>query len=133
MSQVSPFVSTVSVLAQEQVHDGPQGPEFGKAAPVGLLVIVGLLVAILAIGVFFNRRMKKMKQRQLFAELHGLDPFDIDAIDRRMAQEGGVGTLRRGHRRHVGRFVGCLRRRREPSLRAGRIERDPGRAAGSGR
>ncbi|MGO1463741.1 MAG: hypothetical protein ACTH2K_08050 [Candidatus Corynebacterium faecigallinarum] len=90
MSQVSPFVSTVSVLAQEQVHDGPQGPEFGKAAPVGLLVIVGLLVAILAIGVFFNRRMKKMKQRQLFAELHGLDPFDIDAIDRRMAQEGAV-------------------------------------------
>ena len=90
MSQVSPFVSTVSVVAQEQVNDGPQGPEFGKAAPVGLLVVVALLVAILAVGVFFNRRMKKMKQRQVFAELHGLDPFDIDTIDRRMAQERTV-------------------------------------------
>lgn len=87
MTQVSPFASTVTVLAQEQVNDGPQGPEFGKAAPVGLLVIVALLVAILVVGWFFNRRMKKMKRRQTFAELHGLDPFDIDTIDRRMAEE----------------------------------------------
>ncbi|MDN6510122.1 MAG: hypothetical protein L0K56_05365 [Corynebacterium sp.] len=81
------LTSTVSLVAQEQVNRGPQGPEFGKAAPVGLLVIVGLLVVILALGYLFNRRMRKMHKRRDFAEANGIDPFDIDTIDRRMAQE----------------------------------------------
>lgn len=80
----------VILFAQEQVNEGPQGPEFGKAAPVGLLVIVGLLVVVLLLGYFFNRRMRKMNRRRNFAEAHGLDPFDIDTIDRRMAQEAAV-------------------------------------------
>jgi hypothetical protein len=78
---------TFTVLAQEQVNKGPQGPEFGKASPVGLLVIVALLVAILAIGYLFNRRMKTMLRRRQFAEKHGIDPFDIAEIDRRMAAD----------------------------------------------
>lgn len=91
MITVSPsLTSTVSLVAQEQVHRGPQGPEFGKAAPVGLLVIVGLLVVILALGYLFNRRMRKMHRRRDFAEANGIDPFDIDTIDRRMAQEEAV-------------------------------------------
>ena len=76
-----------TVLAQEQVNKGPQGPEFGKASPVGLLVIVALLVAILVVGYLFNRRMKAMTRRRQFAEKHGMDPFDIAEIDRRMAEE----------------------------------------------
>ncbi|WP_312976541.1 hypothetical protein [Corynebacterium sp.] len=80
-------------MAQEQVNRGPQGPEFGKAAPVGLLVIIGLLVVILALGYFFNRRMRKMHKRRDFAEAHGLDPFDIDTIDRRMAEAEATGAM----------------------------------------
>lgn len=98
MITVSPsLTSAVSLVAQEQINRGPQGPEFGKAAPVGLLVIVGLLVVILALGYLFNRRMKKMQARRTFAEDHGIDPFDIDTIDRRMADaEAGdtAGTSR---------------------------------------
>lgn len=81
---------TVSVLAQEQVNEGPQGPEFGKASPVGLLVIVALLVAILSIGVLFNRRMKRMTRRREYADKHGMDPFDIDGIDAAMAADQGL-------------------------------------------
>lgn len=93
MITVSPsLTSTVSLVAQEQVNRGPQGPEFGKAAPVGLLVIIGLLVVILALGYFFNRRMRKMHKRRDFAEAHGLDPFDIDTIDRRMAESEATGA-----------------------------------------
>lgn len=92
MITVSPsLTSTVSLVAQEQINRGPQGPEFGKAAPVGLLVIIGLLVVILALGYFFNRRMKKMQSRRDFAEKYDIDPFDIDTIDRRMAEEDAAG------------------------------------------
>ncbi|AHW63677.1 Putative membrane protein [Corynebacterium glyciniphilum AJ 3170] len=94
MITVSPsLTSTVSLVAQEQVNRGPQGPEFGKAAPVGLLVIIGLLVVILALGYFFNRRMRKMHKRRDFADAHGLDPFDIDTIDRRMAEADAAGAV----------------------------------------
>ncbi|MGV0868578.1 hypothetical protein [Corynebacterium kalidii] len=93
MITVSPsLTSAVSLVAQEQINRGPQGPEFGKAAPVGLLVIVGLLVVILALGYLFNRRMKKMQARRTFAEDHGIDPFDIDTIDRRMADAEAADT-----------------------------------------
>lgn len=81
------LTSAVTLVAQEQIHEGPQGPEFGKAAPVGLLVIVALLVVILTLGFMFNRRMRRMHKRRDFAEAHGLDPFDIETIDRRMAEE----------------------------------------------
>ena len=39
----------VNVVAQAE-RSGPLGPEFGKASPVGLLVIVLLFVAVLCIG-----------------------------------------------------------------------------------
>jgi len=78
-----------TVLAQAE-KTGPQGPDFGKASPVGLLVIVALLVAILSIGVLFNRRMKAMTRRREYAEKHGMDPFDVDGIDAAMAAEEGL-------------------------------------------
>jgi len=80
-----------TVLAQAE-KTGPQGPDFGKASPVGLLVIVALLVVILAIGVLFNRRMKNMTRRREYAEKHGMDPFDIDGIDAAMAADQGLSS-----------------------------------------
>lgn len=80
---------TYTVLAQAE-KTGPQGPDFGKASPVGLLVIVAMLVAILTIGVLFNRRMKAMVRRREFAEKHGLDPFDVAGVDRAMAAAEGL-------------------------------------------
>lgn len=78
-----------TVLAQAE-KTGPQGPDFGKASPVGLLVIVALLVVVLTIGFLFNRRMKNMTRRREYAEKHGMDPFDIDAIDAAMAADEGL-------------------------------------------
>ena len=76
------------VWAQNQVHDGPMGPEFGKASPIGLLVIVGLVVAIMVLGWSFHRRQSKFRRRRAFAEDHGLDPFDQQAVDAAMREAG---------------------------------------------
>lgn len=78
-----------TVLAQAE-KTGPEGPDFGKASPVGLLVIVALLAVILTIGVLFNRRMKNMVRRREYAEKHDMDPFDIDGIDAAMARDQGL-------------------------------------------
>ena len=75
----------VDWLAQNPV--GPMGADFGKASPIGLLVIVLLLVTVLLIGVDLTRRMKRMRRRRDFAEAHGMDPFDHEAIDRAIAAE----------------------------------------------
>jgi hypothetical protein len=78
-----------TVLAQAE-KTGPEGPDFGKASPVGLLVIVALLAAILTIGVLFNRRMKAMTRRREYADKHDMDPFDIEAVDAAMAADQGL-------------------------------------------
>lgn len=79
--------ATVTVLAQGPT-DGPVGPEFGKAAPIGLLVLVLLLVAVLALGWAFYRRHRTFRRRQLFAEAHGIDVFDAEAVDAAMREAG---------------------------------------------
>ncbi|WP_240941859.1 hypothetical protein [Corynebacterium xerosis] len=81
----------VTLLAQNPV--GPMGADFGKASPIGLLVIVLLLVVILLIGADLTRRMKRMRRRRAFAEEHGMDPFDIEGIDRAMADHESSGGL----------------------------------------
>ena len=80
------------VLAQGPT-DGPVGPEFGKASPIGLLVLVLLLVAVLALGWAFYRRHKRFQRRQLFAETYGIDVFDTEAVDAAM-EEAGVADRR---------------------------------------
>lgn len=42
--------------------DGPvnTGPDFGKASPVGLLIVVLLLIAVLLLGWSMNRQLKKV-------------------------------------------------------------------------
>ncbi|WP_295629182.1 hypothetical protein [uncultured Corynebacterium sp.] len=97
-----------TLLAQNPV--GPMGADFGKASPVGLLVIVLLLVTILLIGVDLSRRMKRMRRRRAYAETHGMDPFDLEGIDRAMAADERSGGLD-GEATVVDRFSG------EPELR----------------
>ncbi|WP_373690928.1 hypothetical protein [Corynebacterium sp.] len=87
-SQASQGAGEMLVWAQNQVHDGPMGPEFGKASPIGLLVIVGLVVAIMMLGWSFHRRQSKFRRRRAFAEDHGLDPFDKQAVDAAMREAG---------------------------------------------
>ena len=79
--------AATAVVAQGPT-DGPVGPEFGKAAPIGLLVLVLLLVAVLSLGWAFYRRHRTFRRRQLFAEAHGLDVFDAEAVDEAMREAG---------------------------------------------
>lgn len=78
---------TVSVLAQQQ-QGGPLGPEFGKASPIGWLTLVAFGVLILTLGWAFHRRFSRFNRRKKFAEEHGLDVFDEEALDRAMEEEG---------------------------------------------
>ncbi|MGP6173697.1 hypothetical protein [Corynebacterium sp. A21] len=77
-----------TVLLAQQERGGPLGPEFGKASPVGLLVIVALLAVILIVGWRFHRRFSRYNRRLLFAQEHGLDVFDEAAMDQAMAEAG---------------------------------------------
>lgn len=90
------MLDAVMVLADQAENVGPLGPEFGKASPVGLLVLVLLAVAVLYLGWAFHRRFSRMNRRRLFAEQHGLDLFDEEALDKAMA-EAGVLDRRRKH------------------------------------
>ena len=78
--------ATWFVLAQQP--EVPRGPDFGKASPIGLLLIVVLLVVVLFIGFRFHRRYSRFQRRRAFAEMHGLDPFDEQGIDEAMAAAG---------------------------------------------
>lgn len=80
--------ATGFVLAQAPAET-PVGPDFGKASPVGLLIIVVLAAAILTLGYAFHRRFSRFRRRQQFAQAHGIDPFDTQAVDKAM-QEAGV-------------------------------------------
>ena len=96
MIDLSPVLNTAAgvynntsmiILAQQQ-KGGPLGPEFGKASPVGLLLIVVLLAAVLTLGWLFHRRWSRMNRRRIFAERHGLDPFDIEGVRKAMEEAG---------------------------------------------
>ena len=45
------------LLAEEPVNTGP---DFGKASPVGLVIVVLLLIAVLLLGYSMNRQLKKV-------------------------------------------------------------------------
>lgn len=46
-----------ALLAEGPVNNGP---DFGKASPVGLLIVVLLLIAVLLLGWSMNRQLKKV-------------------------------------------------------------------------
>lgn len=82
------YNDTNAIILAQQQQGGPLGPEFGKASPVGLLLIVAMLVAILVLGWAFHRRWSRMNRRRIFAERNGLDPFDIEGVRKAMAEAG---------------------------------------------
>ena len=45
-------------------------------------------MVILSLGFAFHRRLSRFNRRRLFAEQHGIDPFDQEAIDAAMAEAG---------------------------------------------
>lgn len=85
---------SLEVLAQQE-KGGPLGPEFGKASPIGLLIILVLLVVVIALGISANRRVRRVQQRRMVAEQEGIDPFDVETLDRRI-KERGLDKTRRG-------------------------------------
>jgi len=80
----------VTVLAQgtEGAEGGPMGPEFGKASPIGLLILAILGVAVLVAGWTSHRRFSRFRRRTMFAEDHGIDPFDEEAVDAALKEAG---------------------------------------------
>ena len=69
----------VDFIAQNPV--GPRGADFGKGSPIGLFMLVLLLFVILLVGWDLARRLKRQRIRRVYAETHGIDPFDIKKID----------------------------------------------------
>ncbi|MFP7366424.1 hypothetical protein SFC07_11735 [Corynebacterium callunae] len=84
----SAYNNTQILIFAQQQEGGPLGPEFGKASPVGLFIIVAMLAAVLTLGWMFHRRWSRMNRRRIFAERHGLDPFDIEGVRKAMAEAG---------------------------------------------
>ncbi|MCZ9308879.1 hypothetical protein ACUY3K_07320 [Corynebacterium uberis] len=78
-------IAAITVLAAQ---GGPVGAEFGKASPIGLLVTVALMAAVLYLGWALHRRYARLNRRRVFAEEHGLDLFDEEAVDKAMAEAG---------------------------------------------
>ncbi|QOV99873.1 hypothetical protein RCF27_05480 [Rhodococcus pyridinivorans] len=52
----------VDVLAVEILAQEPTGPEFGKASPLGLAIVVVLLVATALLIWNMNKRLKKLPE-----------------------------------------------------------------------
>nr|WP_150114446.1 hypothetical protein [Corynebacterium oculi] len=86
VSDLSAQATAMMTLAQNGT--GPLGADFGKASPIGLLVLVVLLAAVLYLGWAFHRRFSRMNRRRMFAEEHGIDPFDEETLDKAMAEAG---------------------------------------------
>ena len=77
----------VALLAQG-AQSGPVGPEFGKASPIGLLILALMGVAVLFAGWNFHRRYSRFRRRTMFAQENGIDPFDQDAVDSALKEAG---------------------------------------------
>lgn len=89
MSQLSLMgIQASGYLLAQPEKAGPMGAEFGKASPIGLLVLVLLMAMVLYLGYAFHRRFSRYNRRRIFAEQHGLDVFDEEAIDRAMESAG---------------------------------------------
>lgn len=83
-------VDTASVMlwAQDQSNKGPMGAEFGKAGPFGLFVILALVLVVLLLGFNMNKRIRQMERRRAFADKWGIDLFDKEKLEAKMAEEG---------------------------------------------
>lgn len=88
MIATAPLVNATGWIVAQAPPETPVGPEFGKASPIGMLIIVALAVVILSLGFAFHRRLSRFNRRRLFAERHGIDPFDHEAVDKAMDEAG---------------------------------------------
>lgn len=88
MTHLINAAAAVDLVLAQNPGETPVGPDFGKASPIGLLLLVVLGVVVLGIGYAFHRRFSRFRRRQAFAEAHGIDPFDEKAIDKAMEQAG---------------------------------------------
>ncbi|NDK90241.1 hypothetical protein GYA93_11700 [Gordonia desulfuricans] len=88
-----------TILAAQQE---PQGPEFGKASPLGLLVIIVLLICTALLIWSMNRQLKKLPKNfdtdhpeadQAFDE--GTDTVTPDASDPSSAAADGTAAARK--------------------------------------
>lgn len=82
------MVAEFTYLIAQAPPETPVGPDFGKASPIGLLIIVALAAVVLTLGYLFHRRYSRFRRRQAFAEMHGIDPFDEQAVTQAMAEAG---------------------------------------------
>lgn len=91
-------MTTPLLIALTLVADKPSqtGPEFGKASPIGLLIVVLLLIATCALVWSMNRHLKKLPktfdpESEPVAADHTAAPTD-DAQDGEPSPDG-TGTL----------------------------------------
>lgn len=56
---IAAWATNALVLAADQE---PKGPEFGKASPLGLLIIILLLVAVFLLIRSMNKQLKKLPE-----------------------------------------------------------------------
>lgn len=56
---MNPVLTALTVLADKPSQTGP---EFGKASPIGLLIVVLLLIATCALVWSMNRHLKKLPE-----------------------------------------------------------------------
>ncbi|MCF8606801.1 hypothetical protein L5I01_25950 [Gordonia sp. HY442] len=56
---IAAWATEAVVLAADQE---PKGPEFGKASPLGLLIIIVLLIAVFLLIRSMNRQLKKLPE-----------------------------------------------------------------------
>ncbi|MDY3127108.1 MAG: hypothetical protein SOW59_03115 [Corynebacterium sp.] len=81
-------MSYAALVLAQAAQEGPVGPEFGKASPIGMLILILMAIAVLTAGWFFHRRYSRFRRRTMFAEAHGIDPFDKEALDAAMKEAG---------------------------------------------
>lgn len=91
---LSAWASSAVVLAADQE---PKGPEFGKASPLGLLIIIVLLVAVFLLIRSMNRQLKKLPES-----------FDTDHPEADQAFDEGTERQRPMNRTRRDRVeIGC--------------------------
>lgn len=88
----------LAVTAAAWQADGPRhtGPDFGKASPVGLLVVVLLLISTLFLLRSMNRQLKKVPESfdPKHPEPDQAADEGTDAVDRGSAPDHGDGSPR---------------------------------------
>ena len=72
-------LTIIGLLAQDQPHE--TGPDFGKASPFGLLVIVLLLIGTFLLVLSMNRHLRKLPK--------SFDDPDEQADDGESERESG--------------------------------------------